>query len=552
MADPLNQYGPSVFDEEDPSRPLRRMYGEPPPPETLSGEERRRRPQQPAELRSHPGIPRTLGNRVRDLATSIGLPRRTAEGFETVTDLSPPGMAYDAGHQLIGPGIVEGSPSKVLQGAGWTALAALPTTVLPRSLGRYAALAPRDLDQAAMARMGHDFNNRLLERVEAAFYGPPGSAATSRRPVGTGAKAGDVPERGGLSGGPGGVPPQGGASDPYTPIPGQPATVNIPGHGLVEARPIPQIEAAGRAHARNMGLEYNPPTAMPPFSPDRARRIAAAFEAMRHDPSNPAAIRAYNAMMDETMAQYRALLDQGFEFRFNRPGEDPYRLSPALGYLDMRDRGRLHVFPTLEGFGSGAALTREQIANNPLLRDSGVQISGQPATMNDIFRAVHDAFGHNGPGNPFFRWQGEDRAFRHHAPLYTPEALPAITPELRGQNSWLNWGPHGERNRTASAADTIYADQKINVMPPWVHEDVWSLGQRPPEDFLRMYGPPLPDRARGGRARAGGGRMPSAHAPMTDTVLSDGKFNRPPDPAPPPPEIEELLRQRQESSSNGR
>lgn len=318
--------------------------------------------------------------------------------------------------------------------------------------------------------------------------------------------------------------------------------VRIPGHGEVEARPIPQIEAAARAHARSMGLEYNPPTFMPPFDPERARRIAAAFEAMRHDPTSPAALRAYNAMMDETLAQYRALREQGFEFRFNRPGEDPYAASPALGYIDMRDRGVLNVFPTREGFGSGVGSTAEEIANNPLLRESGVTISGQPATMNDLFRAVHDAFGHNGPGNPFFRWQGEDRAFRHHAPLYTRDALRGITPELRGQNSWLNWGPHGERNRTASAADTIYADQKINVMPEWVHGDVWSLGERPPDELLRMYGPPLP-------ARSGGGRTRPANAPITPPDGgSDGKFNTPRESPPPPPEIpyDEMLRLMQE------
>jgi hypothetical protein len=200
---------------------------------------------------------------------------------------------------------------------------------------------------------------------------------------------------------------------------------------------------------------------------------------MRHNPTDPAVRRAYDAMIEETLAQYRALRDQGFEFRFNPPGSDPYAASPALGYIDMRDRGLLYTFPTLEGFGSGVALTREQIADNPLLRNTGVTISGQPATANDLFRAVHDAFGHNGPGNPFFRWLGEDRAFRHHAPLYSREALPAITPELRGQNSWLNFGPYGEANRTASAADTVFADQKVGRMPEWVYDDVWSLGEAP-------------------------------------------------------------------------
>lgn len=188
---------------------------------------------------------------------------------------------------------------------------------------------------------------------------------------------------------------------------------------------------------------------------------------MQHDPSSRDVRRAYDAMMEETLGQYKALKNQGFEFLFNKPGEDPYRASPALGYLDMRDRGRLSVFPTLEGFGSGLKLSKDEIANNPLLMDSGEKFGNQPALMNDLFRAVHDAYGHNGPGNPFFRAPGEERAWQHHSMMYSPEGRPAMTSETRGQNSWLNFGPYGEQNQGKSALDTIYADQKIGVMPSW-------------------------------------------------------------------------------------
>jgi hypothetical protein len=51
--------------------------------------------------------------------------------------------------------------------------------------------------------------------------------------------------------------------------------------------------------------------------------------------------------------------------------------------------------------------------------------------------------------------------------MYSPEALPAAAGELRGQNSWVNYGPYGETNRLASPADTIYADQKTGLMSPW-------------------------------------------------------------------------------------
>jgi hypothetical protein len=210
----------------------------------------------------------------------------------------------------------------------------------------------------------------------------------------------------------------------------------------------------------------------PEFDAERARAIARAYEAMKHDPQNPDVRKAYDAMMEETFGQYQALRNKGIEFRFNKPGEDPYAKSPALGYLDMRDNGRLFVFPTREGYGSGAGgLTKAEIANNPLLQDSGLKFGDTPALMNDLFRAVHDAYGHNGPGNPFFRGKGEDRAFGHHRLLYGPESYPAITSELRGQNSWVNYGPHAEKNKGASGADTIYADQKTGVLPDWTWKE---------------------------------------------------------------------------------
>ena len=62
---------------------------------------------------------------------------------------------------------------------------------------------------------------------------------------------------------------------------------------------------------------------------------------------------------------------------------------------------------------------------------------------NDLFRVVHDYFGHLKHGYGF-RAAGEDNAWRAHAAMYSPEARPAMTSETRGQNSWVNYGPHGE------------------------------------------------------------------------------------------------------------
>ena len=74
--------------------------------------------------------------------------------------------------------------------------------------------------------------------------------------------------------------------------------------------------------------------------------------------------------------------------------------------------------------------------------------------------------------------------------MYSDAAKPAMTSELRGQNSWLNFGPHGEANRTAKAADTVFADQKIGVMPPWSYREGMGGGMGLPLMAPKLVGHP--------------------------------------------------------------
>jgi GNAT superfamily N-acetyltransferase len=99
-----------------------------------------------------------------------------------------------------------------------------------------------------------------------------------------------------------------------------------------------------------------------------------------------------------------------------------------------------------------------------------------PVVANDLFRAVHDAFGHGLEGASF-RARGEENAWQAHVRLFTGPAIAAITSETRGQNSWLNYGPHGERNRTAKLEDTVFSTQKTGLMPEWT----WNEGLVPDE-----------------------------------------------------------------------
>lgn len=262
----------------------------------------------------------------------------------------------------------------------------------------------------------------------------------------------------------------------YVPREGFPKVVNLPGIGRVEPRPIEPIEDISRRFA---GAAHDAPVV--PLNPEFSERVAREYEGMQHAPTDPVVRRAFEALADETMQQYRAAKDLGLDIRFLKPGQaDPYAASPSLGYEDIVNRGRLFVFPTEQGFGSTGGLN----ATNVLLKGAG-QIGDKPnAVVNDAFRVIHDLYGHFGPGNPFFRAPGEERAYQLHRRMFSPEALPALASETRGQNSWVNFGPMAERNKAASGAETYYADQKTGIMPSWATEEPPPVGEDI-ESFIR-------------------------------------------------------------------
>jgi len=141
----------------------------------------------------------------------------------------------------------------------------------------------------------------------------------------------------------------------------------------------------------------------------------------------------------------------------------------------LRENKRMAVYGTYDGYGT-EGLTGAEIENNPMLADTGLRWKDQNGveqivTANDLFRAVHDAFGHGLEGAGF-RARGEENAWQAHARLFTGKALHALTTETRGQNSWLNYGPLGEKNRTAQLAETVFAEQKTGLMP----EFTWQEG----------------------------------------------------------------------------
>ena len=255
------------------------------------------------------------------------------------------------------------------------------------------------------------------------------------------------------------------SSTRYSDLEGVPKTFTVQGRGEIEFGRHVSARDAAYEYTDKADLDYKPPRKYAKLNKSRAGRIANEFSSLEHAPNDPEVKAAYRAMIDETVAQYETILETGLEVEFIS-GEDPYKGNPRLVMLDVIENNHMFVYSTREGFGSDETFDP---SDNPLLEETGFEIGGKAALANDVFRVVHDYFGHikDGVG---FRAEGEENAWQSHASMYTPLARRAMTTETRGQNSWVNYGPFGDQNRTATAEDTIYADQKIGLLPSWVSE----------------------------------------------------------------------------------
>lgn len=231
--------------------------------------------------------------------------------------------------------------------------------------------------------------------------------------------------------------------------------------------PIGRLKDAAANYMKGAGLPYDPPTTYAKLDKDRAARIADEYDREKDDPTDPKVKASYEALAKETLAQWDAIKQTGLKVEWVKPGQkDPYALSPRLAAMDVSMNNHWWGFPTTLGYGSEPGKSNDDTSTNPMLRPTGEIIDGRPVVVNDVFRIVHDMMGHLKEGNGF-RGEGEENAWRSHSAMYSDLARPAMTNETRGQNSWVNYGPHGATNRTADAEHTVFAPQKIGLMPDW-------------------------------------------------------------------------------------
>lgn len=246
------------------------------------------------------------------------------------------------------------------------------------------------------------------------------------------------------------------------------------------ARGNDETRSIAREYIRSSGIANEPHDKYATIDPERMKKIADYYDSAKHDPQNPEVQKAYDALTRETLAQYDAMVGAGIQVEPYTGRGEPYKNSTEM-MRDVRENKHLYFLKTEGAFGEGAIDT-----GNPLLADSGRKIGDTPLLVNDVFRAVHDFFGHTADGYEFGP-RGEYNAYLAHSRMFSDEAKPALAAETLAQNAWVNFGPHLRRTDGSlpvpgdvdfkPLANRRFADQKTTIVPAEILNDVDSHGR---------------------------------------------------------------------------
>lgn len=183
------------------------------------------------------------------------------------------------------------------------------------------------------------------------------------------------------------------------------------------AEPIPHLAAGAAEYAGRIGKTHN-------AEQFKGIGVGKGYNALANvtregigKPPSPELNESYEALRQETRHQYNFLTSPkeqgGLGVSVEVTPHNPYEKPEDL-HTDVTTNNRLKVLST-ESTGPHTHFSNEE---------------------NDMFRAVHDAFGHLAIGRNFSR-EGEEAAFASHSQMFTDKAIPALTSETRAQNSYL-------------------------------------------------------------------------------------------------------------------
>ena len=198
------------------------------------------------------------------------------------------------------------------------------------------------------------------------------------------------------------------------------------------------------------------PAAPEPWE-ESGRPAAEVYDKLVNDFDDPEVQKSYESLTDAVIDQFREMKAMGINMEFSQ--EDPYKNSAEM-QNDVLQNNRLKVFAD-----GGATLPD----GHPMKRN--VNVDGEEYVLNDVFRGVHDYFGHVVSADRgavvSFGPKGEWEAWRTHRLTLPRESWMALWTETRGQNTWTNYA---NNNLDLPIQDRPFAEQKVGVVP----EDVYA------------------------------------------------------------------------------
>lgn len=124
------------------------------------------------------------------------------------------------------------------------------------------------------------------------------------------------------------------------------------------------------------------------------------------------------------------------------------------------DNGRLWIHLTQDAHGpTGTSL------GHPMRGPAGVSCEGVPLEHNDVFRVVHDIYGHVLPRNTF-SLRGELRAAYCHMLEYSRPAHEALFVENVAQICWFYCGQHLRCDDPPPVSERPFPPQKVYACSP--------------------------------------------------------------------------------------
>lgn len=250
---------------------------------------------------------------------------------------------------------------------------------------------------------------------------------------------------------------------------------NAPAEGMPRGSMTADETRTGNASTRTLAAAYKikagitKPAYEGKLEPDvnYLKQVADFHDAVEHTPGKSIVQHSYAALARETIAQFKSL--GGLKVETWKGDGEPYANSKAM-MRDVSENNHLWFLPTDTAFGSNG----EKITH-PMLAETGLKtVDGHPLLLNDVFRIVHDFYGHTQHGFQFGP-VGEYNAFREHAQMYSDTAVPALAAETLAQNAWVNFGPHLRRPNGSiprqgdadyvPAPERKFSDQKAYAVP---------------------------------------------------------------------------------------